>query len=198
MEAGKLGRSSVDVVLAEFNAMRAEKVGHITGQAAVVGLGLTALGVIGGFVAKEGHDRLLLAIPPIAMLVALGSAAGAYRSTVIGRYIRDELWPHLERNLGPYNGPLPSWQHYIAKTHSKWIVVLKVIFLDSPPTVLFVAASGYALYQTADESELLWWLGFVMTSISIAVPLVIGLTIKRNSENAVEKTRATTKQAAAG
>jgi len=165
--------------------MRAEKVGHITGQAAVVGLGLTALGVIGGFVAKEGHDRLLLAIPPIAMLVALGYAAGAYRSTIIGRYIRDELWRHLERNLGSYEGPLPSWQRYIAKTHSRWVVLLKVIFLDAPPTIFFIGASGYALYQTADDREFVWWAGLVMTAISITVPLVIGLAIKNNSEEAV-------------
>jgi hypothetical protein len=39
----------------------------LTTQAAVVGVGLTGLGVIVGFVVKDqGDRRLLLAVPPLA------------------------------------------------------------------------------------------------------------------------------------
>jgi hypothetical protein len=57
---------AVDVGLAEFETLRAEIVNHLSAQAAVVGLGLTGLGVIIGFSVKEGgSERLLLAIPPL-------------------------------------------------------------------------------------------------------------------------------------
>jgi hypothetical protein len=53
------------VAIAEYNALRAEIVSYITAQAALVGLALTAVGVIVGFAVKEGADeRILLAIPP--------------------------------------------------------------------------------------------------------------------------------------
>ncbi len=39
---------AVDVAIAEFNALRAEIVSHVTAQAALVGLALTAAGVILG------------------------------------------------------------------------------------------------------------------------------------------------------
>lgn len=77
-------------MLAEFSAMRAEKVSYLTGQAAIVALGITALGVVAGFAVKDGHDRLLLVVPPLVMLVVLGYAAGSYRSNAIGNYIRGE------------------------------------------------------------------------------------------------------------
>lgn len=70
----------VDVALAEFNALRAEIVGHTTAQYAFVGVALTALGVILGLVIREGGDgRLPLAVPPLTALVSLLHAAISYR-----------------------------------------------------------------------------------------------------------------------
>lgn len=159
---------AVDVMLAEFNAMRAEKVSYLTGQAAIVTLGITALGVVTGFAVKDGHDRLLLADPPLVMLVVLGYAAGSYRSNAIGNYLRDELWKRLETKVGD----LPSWQRWIARERLKPTAILKVLFLDLPPAALFVAASVYTLCVTPDR-EFLWYAGLVMTAVSVAVPTVV-------------------------
>jgi hypothetical protein len=159
---------AVDVMLAEFEAMRAEKVGYLTGQAAVVALGITALGVIAGFAVKDGHDRLLLAVPPLVMLVVLSYAAGSHRSNAIGNYIRTKLWKELEGRVGT----LPSWQKSIAEERLKPRAIFKVIFLDLPPAALFIGASVYALCVTADH-EFLWYAGLVMTAISVVVPVVV-------------------------
>ncbi len=154
-------------MLAEFTSLRAEKVSYLTGQAAVVGIGITALGVIAGFVAKEGHDRLLLAVPPLVMLVVLSYAAGSYRSNQLGNYIRDHLWRGLEAKVGE---ELPSWQREIAKARVKPAAIVKVVFLDLPPAALFIAASIYALCSLADH-EFIWWAGLGMTTISVIVPI---------------------------
>jgi hypothetical protein len=159
---------AVEVMLAEFNAMRAEKVSYLTGQAAIVALGITALGVVASFAVKDGHDRLLLVVPPLVMLVVLGYAAGSYRSNEIGNYIRDELWAELEKKVGA----LPSWQHWIARERLKPIAIFRVLFLDLPPAALFIAASVYALWTTPDR-EFLWCAGLAMTAISVTVPIVV-------------------------
>jgi cation transporter-like permease len=174
---------AIDVMLAEFDAMRAEKVSHITSQAAIVGLGMTALGVIAGFVAKEGNEKLLLAVPPLVMLVVLGYAGGSNRSHAIGNYIRTELWPPLEDRVGK----LPSWQREIAKARLKPSVIARAIFFDLPPSALFLAASVYALHSLP-EREFLWWAGAGMTAISAIVPLAAAVAIVVRSYKAVKQT----------
>jgi hypothetical protein len=49
---------SVDVALAEFNALRAEVAGRISAQSTFLGAGLTALGLIAGFVVKTALMRV--------------------------------------------------------------------------------------------------------------------------------------------
>ncbi len=78
MEASDADKA-IDVALAEFQALRNEIISHITTQAAVVGLGLTALGVIFGVVVNNGEERLLLAVPPIALLVVMLHMAETFR-----------------------------------------------------------------------------------------------------------------------
>ncbi len=181
---------AVEVMLAEFNAMRAEKVSYLTGQAAIVALGITALGVVASFAVKDGHDRLLLVVPPLVMLVVLGHTAGSYRSNEIGNYIRDELWGELEGKVGA----LPSWQRWIARERLKPIAIFKVLFLDLPPAALFIAASVYALCTVSDR-EFLWCAGVVMTAVSVTVPIVVLSRIIATSNDSRE--RETSKAAAA-
>ena len=103
---------AVDVAIAEFGALRAEIVSHVTAQAALVGLALTAAGVIVGFTVKEGADqRLLLAIPPLTLLVVLLHTAETFRAALIGRYIAVELWGDLEGRVGK----LSSWEAKVAQ-----------------------------------------------------------------------------------
>lgn len=60
-------KRAIDVAVAEFNALRAEIVARMTKQAALLGVSLTALGVIAGLAYQDaGDERLLLGIPPLA------------------------------------------------------------------------------------------------------------------------------------
>jgi hypothetical protein len=110
---------AVDVMVAEFNALRAEIVARTNSQAALVGVGLTALGVIVGFVVKDkANERLLLALPPLAALVNLLWSIENRRVTLIGAYIREALWPRLQR----YTGIDASWEkdvHNAARPHGR-------------------------------------------------------------------------------
>jgi hypothetical protein len=178
VEASKPDRA-VDAVLAEFNALRSEIVSHITAQAAVAGLGLTAMAVVIGFVAKEGSDdRLLLIIPPVTMLVVLLHAAETYRSAQIGTYIRVKLWPYLESQVGE----IPSWEDEVARGRLGGGTLLRALFVDFPAMALFIVASIVALALVGD-GEFAWWAGCGMTAIALAVPLVLGLDIRLKSRS---------------
>ncbi len=169
---------AVDVMLAEFNALRAEMVAYISAQAAVVGLGLTALGVITGLaVGKDGDDELLLAIPPLVALIVLVHIAGTYRVAKIGDYIREKLWPHLEARVGA----IPSWEICVAEQRSRRMAFVKAVVVDFPAMALFLAASIIVLATAQSKFEALWWLGAVVTAIAIVFPVAVGGRIRSRS-----------------
>lgn len=175
MEAS--GRKS-EAAIAEFNALRAEILSHLTAQTAVVGLGVTALGIIVGFVVKEGaDDRLLLVVPPLGMFVILLHVAESYRMTMLGDYIRNELWPFLQKDAEG----LPSWEGRVAQYRSSKSVFVKTVVIDSPAIVLFLAASASALIWVWRPGEVLWWAGWAMTAIALVVPIAIGLSSRSNA-----------------
>jgi hypothetical protein len=141
----------VDVALAEFNALRAELVNHMVAQATVMGVGLTALGVIFGFAIRDGGDRqLLLVVPLVTALVSLLHAGRNYQITLIGSYIRWRLWPYLQGRVGK---ELPSWEMYIAEYRSKWRNFVLAHMIDTPAIVLFVAASVFSLLLVPKDTD---------------------------------------------
>jgi hypothetical protein len=173
---------SVDVALAEFNALRAELVSHLTTQAGVVGLGLTALGVIVGFTVKEGgSERLLLAIPPLTLLVVLLHTAGSWRSNLLGNYIRKDLWPYLASRVGDER--LPSWEHEVAARQRPWKAVLMALIIDFPAMAIFIVASVVALFQV-EGGSLLWFAGCLSVAGAVLVPLLVGHQIRNSRRDA--------------
>ncbi len=178
---------AVDVAIAEFNALRAEIVSHVTAQAALVGLAITAAGVIVGFTVKEGADqRLLLAIPPLTLLVVLLHTAETFRAALIGRYIAVELWEDLEGRVGK----LSSWEAKVAERREKPLLKLlpEIFLLDFPAMSLFILASGYALVQVGSGGAL-WWIDCGAVLLAIFTPLGFALHIRCESREATEKIR---------
>ena len=173
MEASSPDRA-IDVALAEFQALRSEIISHITTQAAVVGLGLTALGVIFGVVVNNGEERLLLAIPPVALLVVMIHMAETFRCAKIGTYVRDKLWPFLQARVG--DETLPSWEVETARIGKPLGAFAKALVIDFPAMAIFIVASGAAVWL-APRFDLLWWLGLGMTLASVAVPAILGFRI---------------------
>lgn len=178
---------SVDVALAEFNALRAELVSHLTTQAGVVGLGLTALGVIVGFTVKEGgSERLLLAIPPLTLLVVLLHTAGSWRSALLGNYIRKDLWPYLARRVGDKS--LPSWEDRVAARQRPWKAVPIALIIDFPAMAIFIVASVLALIQVGGW-DLLWLGGWLAVVGAIAVPTLVGHQIRKDYRSTTTEAR---------
>lgn len=159
----------LDVELAEFNALRAESVAQQTAQAALVGVGLTALGVVFGFAVKEGGDtRLLLAVPPLAAIISLIHASVTFRIIRIGDYIRDELWPAIQGHVGP----VPSWQAYLVARRQGRNTVVQGLLNDGPGMALLAVASVVAL-AAVDNVDLLLRLGGVLcTAVTFIAPFL--------------------------
>jgi hypothetical protein len=102
-------RAVVDAALAEYNALRTELVAHSAAENAVVGLGLTGIGVVAGVAFGGSGNRHLLAIAPlVASVIILAYCGEAYRVISIGRYIRDDLWPFIQHRTST---DLPSWEN---------------------------------------------------------------------------------------
>jgi hypothetical protein len=132
------GKFAVEAGLAEFNALRAEINSRMTAQAALVGVGLTGLGVIVGLVVKEhGDHRLLLAVPPLAVSVNFLWAVENRQVGLIGEYIRTLLWPYLART----DKELPSWEDECAKRRRGVTNILRSIFTDFAMTMVFAGAA---------------------------------------------------------
>jgi hypothetical protein len=130
--------SSRDAALAEFNALRAEITNRMTSTAALMGVGLSALGVIVGLVVKEhGDQRLLLAVPPLALTVNSLWAVENRQVGLIGQYIRTRLWPYLADT----DERMPSWEDECARRRQGTLSVLRSIFTDFAVTLIFAGAA---------------------------------------------------------
>jgi hypothetical protein len=151
----------LDVELAEFNALRAESVVQQTAQATLVGVGLTALGVVFGLAVKQGGDNhLFLAVPPLAAIISLIHASVTFRIIRIGDYIRDELWPAIQVHVGP----VPSWQAYLVARRQGRNTVVQGLLNDGPGMVLMAVASVAAV-AAVDNVALLPRLGGVLCTV---------------------------------
>jgi hypothetical protein len=144
----------IQVGLAEYNQLRAELIAAQNRQGTLVGIGLTAIGVIMTIALREAGDhRLLLAVPPLGLVVTLLHLGEARRIIRIGRYIRLKLWPKLQAQ----SGYPESWEeehsahikivHRDAPKRASIIIAkaLRDLALESPPQLLFFGIGLAAL-----------------------------------------------------
>lgn|GEM_PF-6405413 len=159
----------LDVELAEFNALRAESVAQQTAQATLIGVGLTALGVVFGLAVRIGGDnRLLLAIPPLAAIISLTHASVTFRIIRIGDYIRTELWPAIQSQVGP----VPSWQAYLVARRQGRNTVVQGLLNDGPGMALLAVASVVAVAAVDNVSLLLRLGGVLCTAVTFIAPFL--------------------------
>jgi hypothetical protein len=170
---------SVDVALAEFNALRAELLAHANVQASLIALVVTAIGIVGGLVVKEdGDPRLLLILPYLVAAAGIESSNRARTIALIGAYIRDKLWPHLEKQTP---GSLPSWEARISdfrglSNHRKpfRIYVPYLLLAGLPSFLIYVCGSVGPLIilaglETLDGLRGVWWGGAVLTAVYVVL-----------------------------
>jgi hypothetical protein len=173
--------SAITVALAEFQALRAEMVSRTSSQATLIGVGFTAMGVIVGFTVKDGGDvRLLLALPLVALVVNLLWSIESRRVTLSGAYIRESLWPRLERWVGR---ELPSWEADV-DTRRRGRAVLASLITDGAALLMFAAAAAIGIVVAASRrpvDEKLVIADSVIVALSVVVPAGFALTNRRYS-----------------
>jgi hypothetical protein len=180
--------SARDAALAEFNALRAEIINRMTTTATLVGVGLTALGVIVTLVFKEGGDpRLLLTVPPLAFTVNCLWAVENRQIGLIGQYIAILLWPYLGRG----DTLLPSWEEECAKRRRARKDIWRSIVTDYAMTLVFAgAAMGSLVILLTDRREthvhpLLLGCEWILTLLALLIPflMTIGNSVRAAGAN---------------
>jgi hypothetical protein len=166
--AGLAASRAVDVLLAEFNALRAEIVARSNSQSALVGVGLTAVGVIVGLVVKDnGDQRLLLALPPLGALVNLLWSIENRRVTLAGAYIREALWPRLKL-LTKVD---ISWEIEVQRRRSSARSVIFPVLAEGSLVAVFAGAAIAGQLVAGDEvSKTLQICGWVLAGLAVLLP----------------------------
>jgi hypothetical protein len=188
----------VDVAIAEFNALRAEIVGIRNTQAALVGVALTAIGALFTLALKDpdpGDERLLLAVPPLGLIVSLLHLGESFRIHRLGDYIRDRIALYLHDKTG-YD---PSWERWHYERAWNLSTVMKATVFDGAVTLLLVAASISALwYSGVAWNERTALLALTATALSAIAPILFAVTLKsRGTGEATAPTTQTTQDAGA-
>jgi hypothetical protein len=176
---------AIDVAIAEFNALRDEIVSHVAAQAALIGLALTAAGVIVGFTVKDGaNQKLLLAIPPLTLLAVLLHTAETFRSALISKYIATELWEDLEGRVGK----LRSWEAGVANRRQQPLhrMLPEIFVLDFPAMTILILAGGYALVQVGSGGAL-WWIDCGALALTVLIPIGVSLQMRRESRGTIQR-----------
>jgi hypothetical protein len=166
----------LDVALAEYNALRAEIVARITAVHAIVGLGLTAVGIVAGIaLAKDGHRSLLLVLPVVALLVNL--LCTAENRAIIGAatFIRVDLWPHLTN----YVGETPCWETFVHERRAARLGPRNALATETVTVLVFSGTAIVALVVAGDQATGIEIAGLiVLTAIAIGVPVWSALSYR--------------------
>lgn len=148
---------AVDVVVAEYTALRAEITTRLTIQATLVGTGLTVSGVVLGLaLGKDGNQQLLILVPALAAVTILLVAEQTAKVAAVGRYIRTTQADYMRRSLA--DSGLPSWEKSIADRRRR------VSLFDATIDGVFVSASAASVIML----KLNVWLG-----IGLVVPSLL-------------------------
>src|SRR5450759_209008 len=115
---------SVDVAIAEFNALRAEILARITAQTTIASVGLTASGVAVGFAFSErGSVQVAAVVPFFAACIIVVYVFESVRIIFLGYYIREKLWMHFRAFVNPFP---PSWESYVIDKEGPRILAVGV------------------------------------------------------------------------
>ena len=176
--------SAITIALAEYAALRAEILSRLSAQAALIGVTLTAIGVIVGIVlTREDSLDLLLVVAITAPALGLFFIDHMRQLALLGLYIRSELWPVLQHQVP--NAGLPSWEsswaayntrrrHHRTATYATFVVLVAV-----PAGAVFFVSAVVALALTADVAfsdiakSIAWLFGLCLTLLFAAAAIAL-------------------------
>ena len=167
-------RSVIDIALAEFNALRAEIITHQNIQAALIGVGLTAIGVLIGVALKDGgsgSSELLLAVPPISVAIVLLRTAYNIHVVALGNYIGSELLPFLKGRVCV--DALPSWENRASGHRNAASTLFLAVFVYGAGTGMFCAGSVVSMLLVTTSNTALIVMGWACTVATAAVPAIL-------------------------
>lgn len=136
----------ITVLLAQFNACRAEIQARSSNQAAVVNLNITAIGIIGGYYfVYHANPIVLLIIPLLSPMLGIIWADHAINIGNLGRFIQRRLMPTLSETL---NHELPDYEVWIRTFEQQkgrrlllLIAPMLLIFAILPTAALILACA---------------------------------------------------------
>lgn len=145
-----------NVLLAQFNAARAEIGARSASQSAVINLNITAIGVLGGYYFGYHADPLvLLIIPLLAPMLGIIWADHAINIGNIGRFIQGRIMPMLETILGR---ELPDYEDCVRSFEQQ--KGQRLLLLISPMLLIFALLPAAALIlaiATSATRDLMFW-----------------------------------------
>ena len=144
---------AVTVLLAEFQALRAEIASRSGAQAAMMQLTVTALGALAGLsFTQYGDRRLLLLIPVISTILGLVWLDHAANISNLGDFIRNQLMPALKNAAGM--AELPDYEDVVRSYEKKPGGFLRMFGL--PPFLIFILVPVVAIVIAFDAKARGW------------------------------------------
>jgi len=149
-------KDAIDILLAEFNALRAEIGARSAAQATMMQLAVTAFGALAGLTFTQyGDHRLLLLIPIISTILGLIWLDHAANISNIGDFIKNQLMPALQK--AAQMETLPDYETVVRKYERTPGAFIRVFGL--PPFLIFVLMPVVAMVLAWDirTRDWLFW-----------------------------------------
>lgn len=170
LEPGSLeaDKQIIAVLLAQFNACRAEIQARSANQAATITLNITAVGIIAGYYfSAHGDPMVLLVIPLISPMLGIIWADHAINIGNLGRFIQTRLMPTmsavLHSNLPDYEVTVRAFERQRGQ---------RLILLVAPMLLLFAVLPVAALllaFAAVHPHDLRFWSLSVIGAVLVLV-----------------------------
>jgi hypothetical protein len=170
LEAGTLEgeKQLIGVLLAQFNACRGEILARSASQATLMGLNISAVGVIAGFYFSAHADpRLLLVIPLLSPMLGIIWQDHAINIGNIGRFIQQSIMPRLKATL---KTDLPDYEVTIREFER--LQGRRLILLVAPTVLMFAILPLGALivaFNAIVARDLVFWAMVTAGSVLILI-----------------------------
>jgi hypothetical protein len=160
----------ITVLLAQFNACRAEIQARSSNQAAIINLNITAIGIIAGYYfVYHANPLVLLIIPLLSPMLGIIWADHAINIGNLGRFIQGRLMPllsaTLKRDLPDYEVWIRTFEQQRGRRLLLLIAPMLLIFAVLPTAALILACAA------APARDILFW---VLVGTGATLILIFG------------------------
>ena len=139
----------ITVLLAQFNACRAEILARSTTQATIINLNVTATGLIAGYYfGYHANPLVLLVIPILSPMLGIIWADHAINIGNIGRFIQNGLMPKLgaalKQRIPDYEISIRAFERRIGWRLLLLLAPMVLLFAILPAAALVLALDAYS------------------------------------------------------